>query len=233
MNDPKPENENTEETLAQRSARLEAEAAAGLYAVPNAAAEAPNAGQSAELQTKIKTLEAELEKTKDQMLRALADAENSRKRAQKEREDASKFAISNFAKDLITVADNFRRALDSIPADAAAADARVKSLMDGIEATERTLLKTFEQHGIRKIVPDNEAFNPNYHDVMFEAPAPASPLALWFRSLRPVTCSTTASCAPPAWPWPRTKAKAAASPAAESTHRHNSALFPVFVVWHA
>lgn len=173
MNDPKPEKENTEETLAQRSARLEAEAAA-LYAVPKSEL-MPDTGKSAELEQKIKTLEAELEKTKDQMLRALADAENSRKRAMKEREDASKFAISNFAKDLITVADNFRRAIDSIPAEAAAADARVKSLLDGIEATERTMLKTFEQHGIRKIVPENEPFNPNYHDVMFEAPGTGKP----------------------------------------------------------
>lgn len=163
---PEPEQQ---ETLAQRSARLEAEAA-GLYVA--AENNAPAHDASAE---KIATLQAELEKTKDQALRALAEAENARKRALKDREDASRFAISSFAKDLLSVADNLRRALDSIPADAVAADPHLKNLKDGVEATERDLLKSFEKNGIRKLNPEGEPFNPNFHEVMFEAPGTGKP----------------------------------------------------------
>ncbi len=119
---------------------------------------------------RIALLQEELAKTKDQMLRALAEAENSRKRALKERDDASKYSIAGFAKDIISVADNLQRALAAIPADALAAEPRLKSLVDGIEATQREMQKTFEQNGIRKIDPTDEPFNPNYHEVMFEAP---------------------------------------------------------------
>jgi molecular chaperone GrpE len=119
-------------------------------------------------------LQAELDKTKDQMLRALAEAENNRKRALKERDDASKYAVTSFAKDLINVADNLRRALDAVPADMLA-DGRFKGLVEGIEATEREMLRAFEKTGIRKIMPDGELFNPNYHEVMFEGPAGGKP----------------------------------------------------------
>ncbi|MBI2235033.1 MAG: nucleotide exchange factor GrpE [Micavibrio aeruginosavorus] len=124
-------------------------------------------------QGRIAELEAELARMKDHMLRALADAENTRKRAIKEREDAGKFAVSAFARDMLDIADNFRRALDAIPEDARKGDdPLIKTLMAGIEAIERGLLKTFEKHGIKKLEPLGSVFDPNFHEVMFEAPVP-------------------------------------------------------------
>ncbi len=121
---------------------------------------------------KISTLENELLNAKDQMMRAMADAENARKRAAKDREDASKFAIAGFSRDLLSVADNLRRALDAAPQDVIDTIPQMKNLMDGIEATERELLRGFEKNGIKKIDPINERFDPNFHEVMFEAPFP-------------------------------------------------------------
>jgi len=123
----------------------------------------------------VETLRAELDQMKDQAMRALAEAENTRRRAQKDREDASKFAVSGFAKDLLSVADNLRRALDATPEDLKE-DVRVKNLLDGIEATERELLKSFEKNKIEKLEPvQGQAFDPNFHEVMFEAPVPGTP----------------------------------------------------------
>ncbi len=180
MNDPKTgynddrDNHAPEETLAQRSARLEAEAAAGIFN-QGPAGYGDNDAEIEQLKTVIKGLQDEIDKSKDQMLRVLAEAENTRKRALKEREDASRYAISSFAKDLLSVADNLRRALAAIPADAMAADPHLKTLNDGVEATERDLLKSFEKSGIRRISPEGEVFNPNFHEVMFEAPGTGKP----------------------------------------------------------
>jgi molecular chaperone GrpE len=170
------------ETLAERSARLEAEAKAlgegkPLEFVAPAGPEAPTVNTSA--------LEEELAQTKDQMIRALAEVENIRKRSQKEREDATKYAATAFSKDMLDVADNLRRALDAIPLDLIEAEPRLKNLVDGIQATERTLLKNFERHGIRKIEPLNEPFNPNFHEVMFEAPVPGKASGIVMQVLEP------------------------------------------------
>lgn len=126
----------------------------------------------AQYSLKISMLETELLNAKDQMMRALADAENARKRASKDREDASKFAIAGFSRDLLSVADNLRRAIDAAPQDVIETIPQMKNLMDGIEATERELLRGFEKNGIKKIDPINERFDPNFHEVMFEAPFP-------------------------------------------------------------
>jgi molecular chaperone GrpE len=119
----------------------------------------------------ITGLQDELDKSKDQLLRTMAEMENLRKRSQREREDAAKFAITSFAKDLLDVADTFRRALEAIPSDLKS-DERIKPLIEGIEATEQNLLKSFERNGIKKIEPGEEPFNPNFHEVMFEAVVP-------------------------------------------------------------
>jgi molecular chaperone GrpE len=170
MSGPKPEDNYPEETPAQRAARLETEAETGFFGAGD-----QNNAEDEKLRGVIAGLQDELDKAKDQMLRALAEAENSRKRSIKEREDASKYAVSSFAKDLVNVADNLRRALDAIPAEAMAADPHLKNLNDGVEATERELLKSFEKNGIRKINPMGEPFNPNFHEVMFEAPGSGQP----------------------------------------------------------
>ncbi|MFP4098126.1 MAG: nucleotide exchange factor GrpE, partial [Alphaproteobacteria bacterium] len=120
----------------------------------------------------IQVLQEQLDRAKEQMIRALAEAENTRKRAIKERQDASKFAVSSFARDLLSVADNLRRALEAVPEELVAQFPQVKNLTDGIEATERELLQCFSKNGIKKIEPMGEKFDPNFHEVMFEAPVP-------------------------------------------------------------
>lgn len=195
---PKP---SEEETIAERSARLEAEAAAMANPEPYeetgdplAPEEIPEeAEQAAEEESYndeqsaiiIKSLQDELDTMKDQAARALAEAENTRRRARKEREDAGKYAISGFAKDLLDVSDNLRRALDAIPEDMLESEPRLKNLVDGIEATERTLLKSFDKNGIEKLEPLDEPFNPNFHEVMFEAPVPGKAAGLVMQVVEP------------------------------------------------
>jgi molecular chaperone GrpE len=131
-----------------------------------AAADSPEA--------RLAALEAELAEQKDRALRALAEAENTRRRAQREREDAAKYAIAGFAKELLSAADNLRRALDSLPASEAR-DERTRSLLEGVAATERELLAVFERHGIRRIDPKGEPFDHNFHQAVFEAEAGDKP----------------------------------------------------------
>src|SRR5580692_7728291 len=87
----------------------------------------------------VAAIEAELADTKDRLLRALAETENVRRRLQRERDDAAKYAVSGFAKDLLSAADNLRRALEALP-EADVTDPRTKSMLDGVAATERELL---------------------------------------------------------------------------------------------
>jgi molecular chaperone GrpE len=128
-----------------------------------------NFDEAAELspEARVAALEAELAEHKDRLLRALAEAENTRRRAQRERDDATKYAISGFAKELLAAADNLRRALDSLP-EAAVGDERTRSLLAGVAATERELLAVFERHGIRRIDPMGERFDHNLHQAIFE-----------------------------------------------------------------
>lgn len=121
----------------------------------------------------LATQNAEL---KDQLLRTLADMENLRRRTQKQVKDSSAYAIANFARDILTVGDNLRRALDAIPEDARkTADATLSSLVEGMEMTEREMLRTLEKHGVKKLEPAGERFDPNFHQAMFEVPNPDVP----------------------------------------------------------
>lgn len=134
-------------------------------AVPGAAP-AENA-----LPAEIDTLKNALAEAQDRMMRALAEAENTRRRARQESEDAAKYAVSSFAKDLLDFSDNFGRALAAIPEDVKT-DPKISAIADGISAMERDLLKIFERHGIRRMEPLDQSFNPNFHEVMFETPIP-------------------------------------------------------------
>jgi molecular chaperone GrpE len=117
-----------------------------------------------------KALQAEVEALKDKLLRTLAEMENLRRRTEKEVADARAYAMTGFARDMLNVTDNLRRALESVPQEARdQADATIKPMLDGVELTERDLLKTLERHGIRKVEPLNERFDPNLHQAMFEA----------------------------------------------------------------
>ena len=149
-------------------------------------AEAPVATEAVEpsAEERVVALEAELAAQKDQLLRALAEAENVRRRAQREREDATKYAVAGFAKELLSVADNLRRALDSLP-KSEARDERTRGLLAGVEATERELLSVFERHGIRRIDPDGERFDHNLHQAIFEAERPDKPGGMVIEVLQP------------------------------------------------
>jgi molecular chaperone GrpE len=113
---------------------------------------------------------------KDRLLRTLADMENLRKRTEREVADARQYGIASFARDVLGVADNFRRALDAIgPEVRSGADAAVASFIEGVELTEKELLKALEKNGIRKIEPQGEKFDPNLHQAMYEVPDPSVP----------------------------------------------------------
>ncbi len=122
----------------------------------------------------VVALEAELADAKDRLLRALAETENTRRRAQREREDTQKYAITGFARDLLSPVDNLRRAIESIP-EAEITDPRVRSLLDGVAATERELLGALERHGVKRIDPKGEKFDHNFHQAIFEVPNPDKP----------------------------------------------------------
>ena len=129
---------------------------------------AANGAETGSPEDRVAKLEAEVASLKDQLLRAMAETENTRRRAQRDREDASKFAVSSFAKELVSVADNLRRALDAVPAEGREQDEMLKGLAVGVEATERQLFAAFDRAGIKKLDPTGEPFDPNFHQVMFE-----------------------------------------------------------------
>lgn len=121
-------------------------------------------------------LEAEIASLKDKFLRAFAEAENIRRRAEKEVVDAKTYGIASFARDVLNVADDLARALGTVDEEAkATADGAVKGLLEGLELTERGLVKALEKHGIRKIEPKGQKFDPNLHQAMFEVPDPSVP----------------------------------------------------------
>jgi molecular chaperone GrpE len=128
---------------------------------------------------------AEIGRLKDQLLRALAETENVRRRAARDREDAQRYAASNFAKDMLTVSDNLARALQHIPAEQLESDPALKSLYDGVAATERQLLAAFERHGIKRIDPLGEKFDPHLHQAMFEVPGSGQPAGTVVQVLQP------------------------------------------------
>ena len=116
----------------------------------------------------VEALEEQVSELKDQLLRSVAELDNYRKRAEREKEQLRKFGIANFAKDLLSAADNLRRAVESGPSDLEGADESVKNLIVGVEMTEKELLNAFEKNGVRKIDPTGEKFDYNFHQAMFE-----------------------------------------------------------------
>ncbi|WP_312795328.1 nucleotide exchange factor GrpE [Tianweitania sp.] len=121
-------------------------------------------------------LAAENEELKDRSLRIAAEMENLRRRTARDVADGRTYAVTNFARDMLAVSDNLRRALDAIPADALeSGDAGFKALAEGVEMTERAMLSTLERHGVKKLEPQGEKFDPNFHQAMFEVPNPDVP----------------------------------------------------------
>jgi molecular chaperone GrpE len=121
----------------------------------------------------IEMLRAESADLKDRLLRTLAEMENLRRRTEKEVKEAREYAVTGFARDLLSVADNFDRALAAVPAELRESGvAGATALIEGVELTGRELLKTMEKHGVRKLSPQGERFDPNLHQAMFEIPNP-------------------------------------------------------------
>ncbi|WP_150004509.1 nucleotide exchange factor GrpE [Iodidimonas muriae] len=132
----------------------------------DAAQDHPQQGGTDE-KARIEALEAEIETLRDSTMRARAEVENVLRRTAKEKQDASAYAISGFARDLLAVSDNLRRTLDALPASARE-DGTLKVFVDGVELTERELLSSFERHGIKRIDPKGEKFDHNFHQAMAE-----------------------------------------------------------------
>ena len=125
----------------------------------------------------LEALQAENADLKDRLLRAVAEAENVRRRAEREREDAKRYGAANFARDMVQVSDNLRRAIAALkPEERETAPATVKALIDGVEMTERQLIATLERHGVREITPaPGDRFDANLHEAMFEVPTAEHP----------------------------------------------------------
>src|SRR6201986_2364785 len=124
----------------------------------------------------IDTLQAENPDLRDRLLRALAETENTRRRAEREKQDASQYAVTKFARDMLQIADNFARALAAAPADLrAGADPQIKAVLEGVEATERQLLQTMERHGVAVIDTSDGKFDPNLHQAIAEGPGGDKP----------------------------------------------------------
>ncbi|HEX6441309.1 MAG TPA: nucleotide exchange factor GrpE [Stellaceae bacterium] len=150
----------------------------------NDMAELPDEGVETTPDERLAAAEAELAETKDRLLRALAETENVRRRFQREREDTLKYAVAGFAKDLLSPVDNLRRALESLP-ESEIDDARAKSLLEGVAATERELLGALERHGLRRIDPKGEPFDHNFHQAIFEVERDDAPPGTIVEVLQP------------------------------------------------
>lgn len=163
----KPEDDRPEAEPEESEA---SEAAAEAEAPEGEATEAEAEGPEPTLQKVLAELEAEKAKLKEQLLRTLAEMENVRRRAQRDREDSARFAAAPLAKDLLSVRDNLTRAIASVPEEALAEDGQLKALFEGIVLTERSLMDAFARHHIEAIDPLGEKMDPHQHEAMFEVP---------------------------------------------------------------
>lgn len=136
------------------------------------AAEAAPEAMARALQALLEQKEGELAAMKDQALRAMAETENTRRRSERELADMNKYAVTNFAKDLVNVLENLQRATDAIPAELRSSQPAVNSLATGVEMTLKELLTVFERYGIVRIDPMGQKFDHNYHQAVAQVDAP-------------------------------------------------------------
>jgi molecular chaperone GrpE len=172
--DPNTEQETTQTAGDQRPpADTKADSAAAA-AAPSSVAE----GASDEAVSAVERLvaaEGESARLKDEYLRALAEAENVRRRAARDRQEASQYAISSFARDLLSVADNLQRALSSVVEGARRQDPALDALMSGVEMTEKELLAILDRYGVKRIAAEGHGFDPHVHEALYEIPDPSVP----------------------------------------------------------
>ena len=165
MNEHKPD-------FADTPSEAQAPEAANGSAAPNAAPERDEPDPFKVLEA----LQAENAELKDRSLRTLADMENLRRRTEREVGDAKAYGVTSFARDMLTFADNLRRAVEAVPADVRdAAEPRLKSFIEGIELTERDFLSRLNRFGVKKLEPMGKRFDPNMHEALFEIPDESVP----------------------------------------------------------
>jgi molecular chaperone GrpE len=133
-----------------------------------------NGGTQPTVEEQLAQAQAEAAEYRDKWLRAAAEVENMRRRAERDVEETRKYAIAGFARDLLNVADNLRRALASVDPEKVQ-DEVVRNLLAGVEATERELLSVFERYGMKRVDPMGEKFDHNFHQAMFETESPDKP----------------------------------------------------------
>jgi molecular chaperone GrpE len=151
------------------------------------APDAPETAPQAEAASDpVAALAKEAADLKDRLLRTLAEMENLRRRTEREVADSRVYAVTNFARDILAVADNMERAMKALDDEIREkADAGVKALLDGVELTERELIKVMEKHGIKRLEPQGQKFDPNLHQAMFELPDPSVPAGTVVQVMQP------------------------------------------------
>ena len=152
----------------------------------NQASEAENtASPATDPAQEAAALAKEVAELKDKVLRTLAEMENLRRRTEREVADGRAYAITSFARDLVGVADNIRRSLDAASDAGVVSDGPAKALVDGVELTERELLKVLEKNGVKKFDPQGSKFDPNLHQAMFEVPDAKVPSGFVVQVIQP------------------------------------------------
>ncbi len=137
---------------------------------PKGGAQTGNADPGSQVGADLNALLLENAEMRDRLLRTMADMENLRRRTEREKADTARYAVSNFARDVLTVGDNLKRTIEHVPSGAAAQDPALKSFLEGVEITERELLNVLERHGVTRIEPLGQRFDPNCHQAMYEVP---------------------------------------------------------------
>ena len=174
---------------AEAAARADAEAEAAEEALADAnqtSEFATGDGAGAAPEDRIAALEAEAASLRDQLLRALAEAENTRRRAERDRSEAAKYGAVGLARDLLSVADNLRRALEAVPEDARKGGIDwAKDLITGVELIEKDFLDAFARHGIEKLEPVGQPFDHNFHQAMFELEDAEKPAGTVIQLMQP------------------------------------------------
>ena len=144
------------------------------------------APEATEAPDPVAVLAKEAADLKDRLLRTLAEMENLRRRTEREVADSRVYAVTNFARDILAVADNMERAMKALDDEIRdKADAGVKALLDGVELTERELIKVMEKHGVRRLEPAGQKFDPNLHQAMLEVPDPSVPSGTVVQVMQP------------------------------------------------
>jgi len=164
---------------------INAEAAAAAAAAADMLQEAEDKVAPKDVEAEIQTLQAQIEDLTGRLLRAHAENQNLHRRLERERDETAKYAITKFARDIVAVADNFERAIASVPADHPAEDPILKGLLEGFTMTEREFLNVLERHKVARLSPKGEPFDPHRHQAMMEQEDKAVPAGTVLQVFQP------------------------------------------------